>query len=280
VALVELEKHGITGLPKPLQIELVTMCKPLKNRKDCYQTFRDGFVDVECPVELLEYECSGANEVTLTATLKIDGKRKPVSGKGNGPIHAYLQALNSIYGNNFKLTSYTSVAAADRTRSADAEAICVISMAYGGKPWKFGVGMKSNTTHAALLAATAACNRALTDPSETDFHKMEIESMCSISAIIQRKEEKKEILGSGNGPVAAFIDGLRTYYPEAVELTLKDYCQSARYGAKEGRDSEAVCTIACTLNNGKKKQYGVGLDVNTNVASAKAILSSMSLLLS
>jgi 2-isopropylmalate synthase len=276
VALAELEKKGITGLPKPLQIELVTMCKPLKDRQDCYQTFQDGFVDLKTPLELVEYEVSGNEEVTLTATLNVDGKSQVVSGKGNGPIDAYLQALNGIYGGGFKLLSYTSTTA---EQSADAQGICFISLSYNGGMAKFGVGMKANTTHAALLALSVAANRALTTNGSYDTNES-LESLCSISASVLYKGQKKAILGSGNGPIAAFISGLRTYYDEAGQLMLRDYSQSARGASQQGQHSEAVCAIACALGVDKKKRYGIGLDVNTNVASAKAVLSSLSLLLS
>merc|ERR1711990_1092765 len=56
VALAELEKRGITEVPKSLQVELVSMCKPLTDRADCHQMFRKNFVDVKTPIDLLEYD--------------------------------------------------------------------------------------------------------------------------------------------------------------------------------------------------------------------------------
>jgi len=71
---------------------------------------------------------------------------------------------------------------------------------------------------------------------------------------------------------------MRTYYDEAKDLMLHDYSQSARGASKTGASIEAVCTIACSLGKDRKKRFGVGLDVNTNTASAKAVLSALSLL--
>merc|ERR1711972_5726 len=275
VALVELEKRGISGLPKPLQIELVTMCKPLKDRNDCYQTFLDNFVAVKTPLDLVEYEVSGTLDVTITATVQVDGKRKTLTGKGNGPIDAYLQALNTLYENDLTIHSY-GANVADQEATAHAGALCYISCSFKDQVAKFGVGMKPNTTHASLVAVTSAANRALSVNGSSESSDT-FDSLCSISATIQHNGEKKAILGSGNGPVAAFISGLRTYYDEAKELKLLDYTQSARGVSKAGHNSEAVCAIACSLGENKKR-YGMGLDVNTNTASAKAILSALTLL--
>merc|ERR1712061_585767 len=100
MGIVELEKRGIIDAPRSLQTELVALCGPLKDRKDCYNTFCENFIEVKSPIELLEYEVSGTTEVSIEAQLKIDGKRKSANGKGNGPIDAYLQALNAMYQNN------------------------------------------------------------------------------------------------------------------------------------------------------------------------------------
>jgi len=119
-------------------------------------------------------------------------------------------------------------------------------------------------------------------PSEL---QVELVNMCkpmkdvewtTCSAHIQRGGTKRSIEGSGNGPVAAFVSGLKQYFTELQDMKLVDYSQTARGANKTGHESEAVCAIACSL--GGKKRYGMGLDVNTNTASVKAVLSAMSLL--
>lgn len=280
VALAELEKRGIIDLPKSLQVELVMLCKPLKDRADCHQMFRTNFVDVKSPIELLEYEVGASKftaDVTISATVKIDNKRKVVEGTGNGPIDAYLHALNSMYSEGFKLKSYEQHDI--QHTGSEAEAICCISISYKENAIAaYGVGINANTTHASLIAITAAANRSISITEASNGEADTFESLCSISAHIQHKGQKKAILGSGNGPVAAFVNGIKTYVDEAKELRLLDYSQSARGVSKTGAHSEAVCSIACGLGDSKKKKYGVGLDVNTNTASAKAVLSSLSLL--
>lgn len=252
----------------------MSICKPLQNRQDVYQTFRDSYVDVKTPVELLEYDLSGTTDVTINATVKIDGKRKTIAGQGNGPIDAYLHALNSMYSNSLKLQSYGQH---DLQGGAEADAICCISISHEQGRSKFGVGINPNTTHASLMAVTVAADRAILAKGSTADSGEAFESLCSISANIQYKGQIKAILGSGNGPVAAFVSGVKTYFDEAKSLKLVHYSQSARGASKAGQDSEAVCAIACSLDDNRKR-FGMGLDVNTNTASAKAVLSSLTLL--
>jgi len=277
VALEELEKKGITGLPKALQNELVTLCKPLKDRQDCYQTFKDYYMYVTAPLELISYETSGASVVTVNAEINNDGKRKSISGKGNGPIDAFLQALNTEFAGKLKLDHYGQH---DIQGGSGADALCFISMTYAGGLAKYGVGIKPNTTEASLLAITAATNRAIASKDvEVEVHEA-FESLCSIKAEVEHQGKVKAVLGTGNGPIAAFVSALKTNFEEAKDLQVLDYSQTVRGKSKDtvSKDSEAVCAIACSLNGTKKKKYGVGLDVNTNMASAKALLSSLSLL--
>jgi hypothetical protein len=278
VALAEMEKRGITNLPKTMQSELVSICKPLKDRQDCYQTFRDTYIDCKKPVELLEYETMGTNTVTIKATVKIDEKRKVIEGQGNGPIDAYMQALNVMF-NGLKLHSYEERdlrADAEKRVGAQAEAISVVSISRGDGPPKYGAGINPNTTRSSLMAVTVAVNRAIA-AKDGPHEKLEaFESLCSISANIEHRGQVKSMLGSGNGPVAAFISAIKTYFEEAKDIKLLDYSQTARGATKTGSDSEAVCAIACSL--GRAKKFGIGMDVNTNTASAKAVLSSLTLL--
>eukprot|EP00928_Gymnodinium_smaydae_P039068 TRINITY_DN26778_c0_g1_i1.p1 TRINITY_DN26778_c0_g1~~TRINITY_DN26778_c0_g1_i1.p1 ORF type:complete len:750 (-),score=140.43 TRINITY_DN26778_c0_g1_i1:99-2348(-) len=273
VALAELEKRGITGLPTALQAELVGYCKPLKKAEDCYQTFVDSFINVKAPVELLEWSSSGEDKVSISATIKMDGKRKTVTGEGNGPIDAMFHALNEMYSGALTLHSYGQF---DMQHKSEADALCHIAVSCGAGPTKYGVGIHANTTRSSFMALFAAVNRAVLAKDKGPENLEALESLCSISATVKHKGASKAVLGSGTGPVAAFLSAIKTYFEEARELKLMNYSQSARGVSDNSQDAEAVCCISCSL--GGKKRYGIGLDVNTNLASAKAVLSSLTLL--
>jgi len=278
-AMMELESRGVTDVPPNLQSELVSICKPLTERADCYQAFLQNFVDLKGPVGLVEYTTAGVSEVTFNGTLSLEGgKRKTVSGKGNGPIDAYMNALNELYEGALKLQNY---AQHDMQRGSEAEAICYISVSLLQGPPKFGCGINPNTTMASLQALTVAVNRALMSKGEAPEALEPLEKLCTIKAAVQHQGVTKEILGSGTGPVAAFVSGMKTYFDEAKDLQLLNYSQTARGVATTAHNSEAVCCICCSLSPGAKNRcFGVGLDVNTNTASAKALLSSLTLLTS
>jgi hypothetical protein len=275
-AIVQLEKRGIMGVPKPLQSEFVALCKPLQNAEDCYKMFHDSFVKLTSPLKLLDFTVdNGTETITVRADVEVAGERKSISGTGNGPIAAYLQALNTLNDKELSLQSYSQQ---NLEQSESSEAICYISMQRKDGPLAWGVGIHTNTTTASLHAVTVAACRALS--TKDDVPQVEpLDSLCSISATIEKDGEVKSILGSGNGPVSAFISGIKTYYySEAKGLSLHNYSQTARSASKAGEHSESVCAIACSLGDKTKKKYGVGLDSNTNTASAKAILSSLTLL--
>lgn len=278
-SMMELESRGITDVPASLQSELVNICKPLKERADCYQAFRQHFVDFKGPVELVDYTTSGTSEVKFDGTLALEGgKRKTVSGKGNGPIDAYVHALNELYQGSLKLQSY---AQHDLQHCSEAEAICYISVSHSEGPPKFGCGINSNTTIASMQAVTVAVNRALLSQGQTPEQLEPVEKLCTIKATVQHQGVTKDIVGSGTGPVAAFVSGMQTFFDEAKDLQLLNYSQTARGVATTAHNSEAVCCICCSLSPGSKDRcFGVGLDVNTNTASAKALLSSLTLLTS
>jgi hypothetical protein len=284
VAIMELEQKGITGLPKDLQTQVVRVCKPLMDRGKCYETFLANFVNSKTPLEFVTYEATGDKEVNVKATVIYQGKEQSITGCGNGPIDAYLKALNSMCSSDMKLEGYEQhevVSAISPKHSSSSEAFCSIGMKDGsfGVP-QYGCGIHANTTYASLSAVTVAFNRVLASKENgTSEPEEAFDSLCSISAQVQHQGKTTHILGSGNGPIAAFMSGIRTYFPEARELKLLDYSQCARGSSKDGDSSEAICAIRCSLGNAKHKRYGIGLDVNTNTASAKAVLSSVNLLL-
>merc|ERR1711879_628537 len=100
---------------------------------------------------------------------------------------------------------------------------------------------------AALSAVTAASNRAILGQGSEHDATDELDRLCSISATVQHGTEEKAILGTGNSPVAAFINGITTNIKEAATLQLLDYSQSARGVSTSGQSGEAVCVIACHL---------------------------------
>jgi 2-isopropylmalate synthase len=82
--------------------------------------------------------------------------------------------------------------------------------------------------------------------------------------------EPTTVTGTGNGPIDAFVDGLRSI--AGVELDVVDYHEHA---LGQGADAVAVAYVE-TIGDGTL-QWGVGTDANIVDASLRAVLSALEL---
>ncbi|HAS51740.1 MAG TPA: hypothetical protein DCS21_08370, partial [Gammaproteobacteria bacterium] len=82
-----------------------------------------------------------------------------ISGKGNGPIDAFTDALNQHFGLDVKVVDYHEHAIG---AGANATAVSYVEVRMDGDPTAlFGVGIDSNIVTASLKAVVSAVNRAL-----------------------------------------------------------------------------------------------------------------------
>ena len=87
------------------------------------------------------------------------------------------------------------------------------------------------------------------------------------------KEELKEVSGSGNGPIDAFINSLNDHL--SSDFKVSDYHQ---HSISSGSDASAAAYIE--IQNKNSSDWGAGIDQNTTVASYKAILNCINKILS
>ena len=100
--------------------------------------------------------------------------------------------------------------------------------------------------------------------SKDDLHKLEL--------IMNMNNEETTILGSGNGPIDSFVNGLSEKI--GVEIKVADYHQTA---ISSGSDAKAAAYIE--LEKDGKTFWGVGIHPNTTRASFDAIIVGLSKLL-
>jgi len=91
----------------------------------------------------------------------------------------------------------------------------------------------------------------------------------TLEAHVRLSGGAKWVKGNGNGPIAAFVDGLRRDAGLAVELT--DY---AEHALGEGADARAVAYVETRTPEGKAR-WGVGVDANIVTASLRAVVSAV-----
>jgi 2-isopropylmalate synthase len=89
-----------------------------------------------------------------------------------------------------------------------------------------------------------------------------------LTAIIEENGVRREIQGSGNGPIAAFVDALRKDC--GVEIRVRDYHEHAVGG---GADAKAIAYVEAEGADGRT-HWGVGQHPNIVVACLEAVVSS------
>ncbi|WP_125612176.1 2-isopropylmalate synthase [Specibacter cremeus] len=99
-----------------------------------------------------------AGEVTLVATLSIDGTTVKRTGTGNGPIAALLAILGED-GVDVRVLDYTEHALSE---GGNARAAAYVECAVGERVL-WGAGIDANTVTASLKAVISAVNRAVRD---------------------------------------------------------------------------------------------------------------------
>lgn len=92
----------------------------------------------------------------IEATLNVDGTQTTITGEGNGPIAALIDALSQSYGLTIDIVDFREHGI---TAGASAQAAAYVETKINGKP-AFGVGIDDNTASAALKAVLSAVNRA------------------------------------------------------------------------------------------------------------------------
>ncbi|MFJ8959920.1 2-isopropylmalate synthase [Lentzea sp. NPDC102401] len=163
VAYLMKQEHHL-DLPRRLQIEFSKVIQEVTdtqggeiNPKEMWDAFADEYLHGRVPLYLLKHRASsdGSGREEITATLLIDGDEQEITGSGNGPIAAFVDALASV-GYDVRVLDY-----AEHALSAgdDARAAAYVECAVGDRVL-WGVGIDSSTVAASFRAIVSAINRA------------------------------------------------------------------------------------------------------------------------
>ena len=98
-----------------------------------------------------------ASEIrVLTALIEDDGRLREIEGRGNGPIDAFVHAVNGACDTDLRVHDYSEHAMG---RGADATAVAYVETADGHGARIWGVGIDPNITAASLKAVVSAVNQ-------------------------------------------------------------------------------------------------------------------------
>ena len=128
--------------------------------QEVHKVFIQEYVNLIAPMELLSIEredFSQSGEVKVDAEIRMNGKLNRLTGMGNGPISAFVDALEQEGYKDFQLLDYRqhSIGGGSKTKAAAYIQIknCDGSVSYG-------CGINANIELAGLRALVSAFNRA------------------------------------------------------------------------------------------------------------------------
>ncbi len=91
----------------------------------------------------------------------------------------------------------------------------------------------------------------------------------SLTVALTDAGKKETLTGTGNGPIAAFVENLNSHLGKTPVRVL-DYYEHA---LSSGGDASAAAYLECEV--GGKTYWGVGIDPSTTTASLKAVVSAV-----
>lgn len=168
VAFLLESEYGVT-LPRRLQVEFSTAVQQLTDASgqevraaDIWKLFAQQYFEPSVPFEYVTHHLGEiGDEQGIELVVKVEGVERTLSGRGNGPIAAVIDALKVPA----RLHDYEEHAIG---HGADAAAVAFAEFVIDGLPGStFGAGMHRNIVTASVLAILSGLNRACTklDPA-------------------------------------------------------------------------------------------------------------------
>ena len=160
--LMETEHH--LELPRGLQVDFAQKVQAITDARgdeltadELLAAFHEHYLSHTRPYELVSYAHWSAEDDRIVAQLLVDEEPHEVSGSGNGPIAALVEAFDRHFGIQVRIRDYhehAMAASADATAAAYVEADVDVDAVWG-------VGLHSSIVTASLRAIVNAVNRAL-----------------------------------------------------------------------------------------------------------------------
>jgi 2-isopropylmalate synthase len=161
-----LERDYSVRLPRKLQIEFSRVIQKISDETgreirpaDIWNAFEAEYLSQRIPLSCHQYsEGSSAGTVNISATVQQGKEEELIVGSGNGPIDAFVGALNGRFGLGIKIADYQEQSISE---GASGTAIAFVEIQFGSSGPVFGAGMNPNIVTASLDAILSAVNRAV-----------------------------------------------------------------------------------------------------------------------
>ncbi len=178
-----LEQNYGFELPKAMKVEFGKIMQKFADAKgtevfadDVHNIFKREYLDKTSPIKLENYRSyesetlddatsstrsdtkSDDRTVSCRVKLLVGGEEKLTSGKGNGPIEAFVKALQNIGINGFEVVDYSQKSLGS---GAQARAVSYIEIRGVSGQKHFGAGVDTSIELASIKAVVSALNRGL-----------------------------------------------------------------------------------------------------------------------
>ncbi|GAC1317944.1 MAG: 2-isopropylmalate synthase [Chloroflexota bacterium] len=162
IAYIMHAEHGLE-LPRRLQIEFSKTIQHIAedagteiSPTELWSTFRSVYLPENPPLQLLHHDVSeGSTGAHITAKMLVEGEEMTIDGTGNGPIAAFVDALERSLGLSYDVVDY-----AEHAMSAghEASAASYVELTDGARFVRWGVGIDKSISSASLKAVISAIN--------------------------------------------------------------------------------------------------------------------------
>ena len=177
VAYIMKAEHGFE-LPRRLQIEFSRTIQTITEDTGTeispvrmWEAFENEYFHfpVDGSVELISHETTtGSSGAKVTAQLTVNGEHRTVVGQGNGPIDAFVAALQADLGIDLDVTDYSEHAVG---AGSAATAVAYVETQSSDGIVNWGVGRHESILTASLRAIVSAVNRRRRDEKLVEPHR-------------------------------------------------------------------------------------------------------------
>ncbi len=158
------QKFGI-DLPMKMRETVGYAVKDVSDRQhrelspqDVYDVFSGQFVNVDSPLKILEsHYVQKPDSFETTVTIAIRGKKKKLTGEGNGRLDAVADAIRQEFHIDFSVLTYTEQAL---EQGSKAKAMSYIEICGKNGVVSWGAGLHTDIVVSSVLALVCAINRS------------------------------------------------------------------------------------------------------------------------
>ena len=165
VAYIMKAEHGF-DLPRRLQIEFSKTIQHITEDSGTevsstiiWDSFVQEYLPETSSVQLISHELasdSTSGRTSITAQILVNGSHTTISGEGNGPIDAFVRAVNTGLNAHIDVVDYAEHAMG---QGSEATAVAYVETTDGDGNVRWGVGTDPNIISASLRAVLGAYER-------------------------------------------------------------------------------------------------------------------------